>query len=98
MAKEETDQWNRIESPEINLYKDNQLVFDKGTKTIQWHKESLFNKWCSSNWTSTFEKPDARHKPKKAMAPHSSTLAWKIPWTEEPDRLQSMGSLRVRHD
>ena len=33
----------------------------------------------------------------KAMAPHSSTLAWKIPWTEEPDWLQSMGSLRVRH-
>ena len=29
----------------------------------------------------------------KAMAPHSSTLAWKIPWTEEPGRLQSMGSL-----
>ena len=34
----------------------------------------------------------------KAMTPHSSTLAWKIPWTEEPGRLQSMGSLRVRHD
>ena len=34
----------------------------------------------------------------KAMAPHSSTLAWKIPWTEEPGRLQSMGLLRVRHD
>ena len=33
----------------------------------------------------------------KAMAPHSSTLAWKIPWTEEPGRLQSMRSLRVRH-
>ena len=32
--------------------------------------------------------------PEKAMAPHSSTLAWKIPWTEEPGRLQSMGSLR----
>ena len=32
------------------------------------------------------------------MAPHSSTPAWKIPWTEEPGRLQSMGSLRVRHD
>ena len=32
------------------------------------------------------------------MAPHSSTLAWKIPWTEEPGRLQSMGSLRVRQD
>ena len=32
------------------------------------------------------------------MAPHSRTLAWKIPWMEEPGRLQSMGSLRVRHD
>ena len=32
------------------------------------------------------------------MAPHSSTLAWKIPWTEKPGRLQSMGSLRVGHD
>ena len=34
----------------------------------------------------------------KAMAPHSSTLAWKIAWTEEPGRLQSMELLRVRHD
>ena len=34
----------------------------------------------------------------KAMAPHSSTLAWKIPWMEEPGRLQSMGSIKVGHD
>ena len=34
----------------------------------------------------------------KAMATHSNTLAWKIPWTAEPGRLQSMGSLRVGHD
>ena len=34
---------------------------------------------------------------KKAMAPHSSILAWKISWMEEPSRLQSMGSLRVGH-
>ena len=34
----------------------------------------------------------------KEMAIHSSTLAWKIPWMEEPDRLLSMGSQRVRHD
>ena len=33
----------------------------------------------------------------KAMAPHSSTLAWQIPWTEEPGRLQSMGSLGIGH-
>ena len=36
-----------------------------------------------------------KHNSEKAMAPHSSTLAWKIPWAEEPGRLQSMGSLRV---
>ena len=36
--------------------------------------------------------------PEKAMAPHSGTLAWKIPWTKEPGALQSMGSLRVGHD
>ena len=47
-------------------------------------------KWLSSSsiqWHS-----------EKAMAPHPSTLAWKIPWTEEPGRLQSTGSLRVGHD
>ena len=38
------------------------------------------------------------YSPEKAMAPHSSTPAWKIPWTEEPGSLQSMGSLRVGHD
>ena len=37
-------------------------------------------------------------KSEKAVAPHSSTLAWKTPWTEKPGRLQSMGSLRVGHD
>ena len=36
--------------------------------------------------------------PEKAMATHSYTLAWKIPWTEEPGWLQSMGSRRVGHD
>ena len=39
-----------------------------------------------------------RQDSEKAMAPHSSTLAWKIPWAEESGRLQSMGSHRVRHD
>ena len=36
--------------------------------------------------------------PERAMAPHSSTPAWRIPWMEEPGGLQSMGSLRVGHD
>ena len=39
-----------------------------------------------------------RLQKEKAMAPHSSTLAWKIPWMEEPGGLQSMGSLKVGHD
>ena len=39
-----------------------------------------------------------KYHTEEAMAPHSSTLAWKIPWMEEPGRLQSMGSLRVGHD
>ena len=38
------------------------------------------------------------HALEKEMAPHSSSLAWKIPWTEEPGRLQSMGSQRVGHN
>ena len=38
------------------------------------------------------------HALEKAMAPHSSTLAWKMPWAEVPGGLQSMGSHRVRHD
>ena len=41
---------------------------------------------------------EGRRDLEKAMAPHSSTLAWKIPWTEDPGGLQSMGSLGVGHD
>ena len=44
------------------------------------------------NWSSLMSCAE------KAMVPHSSTLAWKIPWMEEPGRLQSMGLLRVGHD
>ena len=42
--------------------------------------------------------PSLAYALEKVMAPHSNTLAWKIPWMEEPGRLQSMGSLRVGHD
>ena len=49
-------------------------------------------------WMTSIIMRVVRTKWEKAMAPHSSTLAWKIPWMEEPRRLQSMGSLGVRHD
>ena len=65
-------------------------------------------KYCEIYWNVT-QRHDVRkciwkndanrlERSEKAMAPHSSTLAWKIPWMEDPGRLQSMGSLRVRHD
>ena len=52
----------------------------------------------NDEWLNNNNKDLLYSTTEKAMAPHSSTLAWKIPWTEEPGRLQSMRSLRVRHD
>ena len=54
------------------------------------HLSAVWETWVPSlGWEAPLE---------KEMAIHSSTLAWKIPWTEEPGRLQSMGSQKVRHD
>ena len=75
------------------------IVFSESLCHLQWlaqHPECV--KYWIFVWMYVCIYLCIRTQKEKAVAPHSSTLAWKIPWTEEPGGLQSMGSLRVRHD
>ena len=68
-------------------------------RDLEWRSLPSFYLFWQQNTDKMYTNAkEIKNSQEEAMAPHSSTLAWKIPWTEEPGRLQSMGSLRVGHD
>ena len=85
--------WRRTKDSKYRLLLQG-LLLSRGRRSgaaarAKWNQETYLFCWFRMGETLVTE---------KAMAPHSSTLAWKITWTEEPGRLQSMGSRRVRHN
>jgi hypothetical protein len=94
------DQWNRIEDPEMNPHTYGHLIFDKGDKTIQWKKESIFNKWCWHNWRLSCRRiqidsplsPCTKLKSKWIKEPHIKTKTLKLIEEKVGKSLEDMGT------
>ena len=56
-----SDQWNRIENPQMDPHTYGQFIFDKAGKNIQWNKHSVFSKWCWEHWTATCRRMNLDH-------------------------------------
>ena len=87
----------------IYVHVDTQKLFTSAKKIIKTSVNGLYLSYIQWIWDNItkynyFLSKFSSFFQEKAMAPHSSTLAWTIPWTEEPGGLQSMALLRVGHD
>ena len=91
----------QIKTTEVSSYAGQNGHQQKSTNNKCWRgcgkRELSYIVGGNANWFTHYG-DQCGDSLEKAMVTHSSTLAWKIPWVEEPGRLQSMGSLRVRHD
>ena len=74
------------------------LIFTTALATVLTSLVAQMVKHLPAMWETRVRFLGWEDPPEKEMAIHSSTLAWKIPWMEDPDRLQSMGSQRVGHN